>query len=76
MKCFDFNKKNKKICSIKNCRYWIKKSSSCNCCLIYANSSKSITLEEIGELFSVTRMRICQLEKKAIKKIKEKFKFN
>jgi len=75
MKCFDYNKKNNKNCKNKNCRYWIKKSSKSNCCLIFAESAKTITLEEIGLLFDVTRMRICQLEKKAIKKIKEKLKF-
>ena len=31
-----------------------------------------MTLEEIGNIFKVTRMRICQIEKRAIEKIKEK----
>ena len=30
----------------------------------------SITLEEIGNMFNVTRMRICQIEKKALAKIR------
>ena len=69
MKCFTYNKKNNKNCEIKNCRYWIQKSDNCNCGIIFANSSKSITLEEIGEIFKVTRMRICQIEKEVIRKL-------
>tara|TARA_B100000674_G_C37968822_1_gene975930 strand:- start:3456 stop:3584 length:129 start_codon:yes stop_codon:yes gene_type:complete len=37
-----------------------------------AETSEKNTLESIGEIFKVTRMRVCQLEKLAIKKIKEK----
>ena len=35
-----------------------------------AKEVKNTTLEDIGNIFKVTRMRICQIEKKAIKKIK------
>ena len=35
-------------------------------------SSEKITLQTIGDIFFVTRMRICQIEKVAIKKLKEK----
>jgi DNA-directed RNA polymerase sigma subunit (sigma70/sigma32) len=31
-----------------------------------------ITLQDIGDIFKVTRMRICQIEKNAIKKLKDK----
>ena len=67
--------KNKTKCKIKKCRYWIDDSSSSSkCCinLIKENSSK-ITLEDIGKYFNVTRMRICQIEKIAIKKLKKNF---
>jgi DNA-directed RNA polymerase sigma subunit (sigma70/sigma32) len=46
--------------------------NSNNCCINYKSDNK-ITLEEIGNIFDVTRMRICQIEKNAIKKIKKYF---
>jgi DNA-directed RNA polymerase sigma subunit (sigma70/sigma32) len=73
MKCFEFNKKNKSQCEKKNCRYWLKSKESNNCCINY-NFKEKITLEEIGKIFGVTRMRICQIEKTAISKLKENIK--
>jgi YesN/AraC family two-component response regulator len=74
MKCFDYNKKFKKKCVKKECRYWIKSNTSQNCGLniVKSQESKKITLQDIGDYFNVTRMRICQIEKIAIKKLKEK----
>jgi hypothetical protein len=61
---------NKKYCKRQNCRYWIENSKNKNCALIAANQSTNMTLEEVGDIFKVTRMRICQIEKKAVNKIK------
>ena len=71
MKCFDYHNKNKTKCERKKCRYWINSNSSQNCCLVASQDKSKMTLEEIGIFFKVTRMRICQIEKKAIKKIRE-----
>lgn len=71
MKCFNYHNKNKSSCERKMCRYWIESANNNNCTLNIAKKEKSLTLEEIGKLFSVTRMRICQIEKYAIKKIRE-----
>ena len=59
-------------CPAQDCRYWMESNSCKNCCIIGAKNNEQATLEEIGQIFSVTRMRICQIEKIAIKKIKEK----
>jgi hypothetical protein len=72
MKCFQFNKNNNKLCTKKDCRYWLTINSHNNCCLIAAENDKTMTLKEIGKIFNITRMRICQIEKRAIEKIKEK----
>ena len=76
MKCFLYNKKENLNCGKKECRYWINKSESNNCCVNYVKDENfdcdSITLQDIGNIFKVTRMRICQIEKNAIKKIKDK----
>tara|TARA_R110001583_G_scaffold101454_3_gene247873 strand:- start:786 stop:1025 length:240 start_codon:yes stop_codon:yes gene_type:complete len=71
-KCFEFCKDTKKNCSKKTCRYWIESNEYNNCCIIGADVSGKITLQNIGEIFKVTRMRICQIEKIAISKLKEK----
>jgi len=73
MKCFEYNKKNDFICKKKNCRYWLENKESNNCCLNFEKKEK-ITLEEIGKIFNVTRMRICQIEKNALNKIKDQIK--
>ncbi len=74
MKCFDYSEKNKKKCKNKNCRYWIDYSHHNNCTLIIAKKEENMTLESIGKIFGITRMRICQIEKRAIKKIKDVIK--
>ena len=43
-----------------------------NCGIIAAKNDNKMTLEDVGKLFNVTRMRICQIEKIAIKKLKER----
>ena len=71
-KCFERCSSEKKNCNVSNCRYWINSKEYNNCCIVGANASEKITLQNIGEIFKVTRMRICQIEKIAVKKLKEK----
>ncbi len=71
MKCYEYCKIKNKNCKSKNCRYWITSDVSNNCTLIAAGKKENVTLEDIGKIFKVTRMRICQIEKRAIEKLKE-----
>lgn len=74
MKCFDYHKQNNLQCENKKCRYWIKFKCEKNCALIAVeNQKRSFTLQELGDIFNITRMRVCQIEKNAIKKIKNYF---
>jgi len=77
MKCFDHNKECKINCQKNSCRYWISNKKHNNCCLIASQSENNnvdkFTLQDIGDIFKVTRMRICQIEKIAIKKLKDRF---
>lgn len=74
MKCFEYNKKCDKKCDKKECRYWMNLEKNQNCCINAVNddSEEKLTLQDIGDIFKVTRMRICQIEKIAIQKLKEK----
>ena len=66
--CFDAYKSSNIECKNKECRMWVNSKNNKNCTII-ASSSGPKTLHEIGEMFSVTRMRICQLEKKIIARL-------
>lgn len=69
MKCFDYHNKTKENCEKINCRYWINCKESQMCCINLCKTSNHLTLEDVGKIFGVTRMRICQIEKAAIKKL-------
>jgi hypothetical protein len=71
MKCYNYYAKQNLKCYKKECRYWINCSSEGNCC-ITASSKSNKTLEDIGKIYGITRMRVCQIEKKIIQKIKKR----
>jgi hypothetical protein len=68
MKCFEKCNLLKSPCENNSCRYLIENSEFMNCTVIAAKEGP-MTLQQIGDIFGVTRMRICQLEKKILKKI-------
>ena len=66
--CFSEHLKRHVTCEKKSCRLWMDSEKDYNCALIGAHEGRK-TLQDIGEIFGVTRMRICQIEKLAIKKL-------
>ena len=66
--CFKAHKECKQLCKKESCKYWIDHPSTQNCTLI-ASQEGPMTLQQIGEIFGVTRMRICQIEKTILKKL-------
>ena len=71
MKCYEYQQKKCTGCKVDACRYWVKDKTSGNC-IIVGIKKKDWTLQDVGDLFGVTRMRICQIEKSVLKKIKRK----
>jgi DNA-directed RNA polymerase sigma subunit (sigma70/sigma32) len=73
MTCFVAHKENEKSCQNNSCRFWHDLDNEDNNCIINkVNDSKSdFTLEEVGKLFNITRMRVCQIEKSVLLKIKK-----
>ena len=63
MKCFEFYFDSPKNCKKCECRYWVAEESYKNCVLIGAKNGPR-TLQVIGDIFNITRMRVCQIEKK------------
>ncbi len=71
--CFSSCETLNQICNNEKCRNWLDCSSKLNCAIIAAKDGPR-TLQEIGDLHGLTRMRICQIEKSAIKKLTQLFK--
>ena len=67
--CFTAHKNCEKACVNEKCRYWHNLEMSNNCIINKVNENKDLTLQEIGELFDITRMRVCQIEKKSLAKL-------
>jgi DNA-directed RNA polymerase specialized sigma subunit len=65
--CFSEHEKRSLTCEKDKCRMWIEDKKSLNCCIIKAKEPH--TLQDIGDLIGVTRMRVCQLEKSILQKV-------
>ena len=66
--CFNEHSKRGLTCEKRTCRLWMESASDLNCCILASNRGEH-TLQEIGDVFGVTRMRICQIEKIILAKI-------
>ena len=68
MKCYQMHDQGQLCCNNKQCRMWINSSTHQNCTLI-ASKKGPMSLQQIGDILGVTRMRICQIEKKVVEKL-------
>ena len=67
--CFSLHEHHNVECQKKACNNWINYSEGKNCVVISSKSGPK-TLQEIGEIYNLTRMRICQIEKNIYEKVK------
>jgi hypothetical protein len=68
--CFNKHIKQNSTCANTGCRQWINCAGANNCAVIASRRGPK-TLQEIGDLCGLTRMRICQIEKSALRKIRD-----
>jgi len=69
--CFENCRLIRRCCKNTTCRHSINNDQYLNCSLLAVKKGQAQTLASIGKVFNLTRMRICQVEKVAIKKIKD-----
>ena len=71
LSCFAAHENLNLPCKKKECRYWhaVGNKENLNCVMIAAKKGP-MTLQQVGEMFNVARMRICQIEKAAKKFLK------
>jgi len=67
--CFSLHEKHGVSCLKKSCENWIQHEAGNNCVIITSKSGPK-TLQEIGQIYGLTRMRICQIEKGIYEKVK------
>jgi len=67
--CFEEVEKHNCPCERRSCNNWIEFEQGKNCLLVTTQSGP-LTLNEIGKIFNLTRMRICQIEKNIYQKIR------
>ena len=67
--CVRIIKESQTPCKKIECRYNLGGEKSLACALIAAESGP-LTLQEIGDFYGISRMRVCQIEKTILKKLK------
>ena len=71
--CTALCKKNDVSCPNKECRYWIDYEDDLNCSFVAIDKNEGgLTLREVGERLRISFVRVCQIEKAAVQKLKKK----
>ena len=67
--CYKKISNSKKPCEQKHCRHFLNADKDLNCSIIAASAGPK-TLQEIGDYYGISRMRVCQIEKSILKKLR------
>ena len=73
--CFSSHKKFNVPCAKTDCRYYLENPDGLNCVINMSNNNPR-TMQSVGDLFNITRMRICQIEKSILNKIRKNIEQN
>ena len=68
--CFAAHERYNLPCLKTSCKSWFKNEDNLNC-INLASKKGPENQEQIGEHFGLTRMRVCQIEKSILNKIKK-----
>lgn len=68
-KCVLKVKSDNQPCKNTTCRHFLNCKDELNCSIV-ASEKGPMTLQEIGDYYGISRMRICQIEKALLKKLK------
>ena len=73
-KCATDSLENDSTCNEKECRLWMDYDKDLNCSLISVKKNGKLTLNEVGDRLGISYVRVSQIEKQAVKKLKTVFK--
>ena len=73
-KCATDSLENDSICNKEDCRLWMDYDKDLNCTLISVKKNGKLTLNEVGERLGISYVRVSQIEKQAVNKLKTVFK--
>jgi hypothetical protein len=69
-KCFVILRTADVQCPDRGCRYFLRSDRDLNCAIVAAQAGPK-TLQEIGDYYGISRMRICQIEKSILGKLRK-----
>ena len=69
-KCFVILRTANVHCPDRGCRYFLRSDQDLNCAIVAAQAGPK-TLQEIGDYYGISRMRICQIEKSILGKLRK-----
>jgi hypothetical protein len=73
--CFLKHEQHNIACEKCECRQWFDNEDSQNCVILAAKKGPQ-KQERIGQYFGLTRMRVCQIEKGILAKVREQKKLD
>ena len=69
-KCYNHVSDSGHACRESSCRHFLNSKNDLNCSIIAAQAGPK-TLQEIGDYYGISRMRVCQIEKTILKKLRK-----